>query len=130
MLEIEILEVAATKRRSWNYPSGLGAAHRSEYQRLNKLKSSTNLTNLLTNIQQVFAGKDSPAYRPLYPSAEPLYFSAHLRAALSISPILFAGQSGRQVLLRRAKWKAASFFVGGSLSHYAVFASGSVGTAL
>src|SRR6266481_3997339 len=58
MLEIELLEVDRDTARK------LGAQTPSKAQLialstndLNKLKSSTNLTNLLTNIQQVFAGK-------------------------------------------------------------------------
>src|SRR6266853_5042059 len=58
MLEIELLEVDRNKAR------GLGITPPASEQLialstndLNKLKSSTNLTNLLTNIQQVFAGK-------------------------------------------------------------------------
>src|SRR6266699_1756527 len=58
MLEIELLEVDRNKARELGItPPASEQLIALNTNDLNKLKSSTNLTNLLTNIQQVFAGK-------------------------------------------------------------------------
>src|SRR6267154_2386788 len=58
MLEFEFLEVDRNKARALGItPPASEQLIGLNTSDLNKLKSSTNLTNLLTNIQQVFAGK-------------------------------------------------------------------------
>src|SRR5712664_4768731 len=58
MLEIELLEVDRNKARDLGItPPASEQLIGLNANDLNKLKSSTNLTNLLTNLQQVFAGK-------------------------------------------------------------------------
>src|SRR2546430_6573588 len=58
MLEIEFLEVDRNKARALGItPPASSQLISLNTNDVNKLKSSTNLTNLLTNIQQVFAGK-------------------------------------------------------------------------
>src|SRR5258708_37034649 len=58
MLEIELLEVDRNKARALGItPPASEQLIALSTNDLNKLKSSTTLTNLLTNIQQVFAGK-------------------------------------------------------------------------
>src|SRR5229473_718528 len=58
MLEIELLEVNRNKARALGItPPASEQLIALNSADLNKLKSSTTLTNLLTNIQQVFAGK-------------------------------------------------------------------------
>jgi len=90
MLEIEILEVDRNKARDLGItPPASEQLIGLNTNDLNKLKSSTNLTNLLTNIQQVFAGKGFSSIPAVVPSAEAsLLFCSPFRAALSISPIL------------------------------------------
>src|SRR6202165_1211187 len=130
MLEIELLEVNRNKARSLGITPpaseqliGLNTAD------LNKLKSSTNLTNLLTNIQQVFAGKGFsgiPAVVPIGGGLSTFLLTLPIGAAY-FSDSLSLVQSGRQVLLRAQDGKPASFFVGDRFPITLSLLSGSVG---
>jgi len=115
MLEIELLEVDRNKARSLGITPpaseqliGLNTAD------LNKLKSSTTLTNLLTNIQQVFAGKGFSGIPAVVPIGGGLstFLLTLPTATVNFSDSLSLVQSGRQVLLRAQDGKPASFFVG------------------
>jgi len=89
VLEIELLEVDRNKARA------LGITPPSSAQLisltpndLNLIKSSTTLTNLLTNIQQVFAGKGFSGIPPVIPIGGGLStFCSHFRLPPPISPI-------------------------------------------
>src|SRR5438874_599222 len=131
MLEIELLEVDRNKARSLGITPpaseqliGLNTAD------LNKLKSSTTLTNLLTNIQQVFAGKGFsgiPAVVPIGGGLSTFLLTLPSGAA-NFSDSLSLVQSGRQVLLRAQDGKPASFFVGDRFPITLSLLSGSLGT--
>jgi hypothetical protein len=131
MLEIELLEVDRNKARSLGITPpaseqliGLNTAD------LNKLKSSTTLTNLLTNIQQVFAGKGFsgiPAVVPIGGGLSTFLLTLPSGAA-NFSDSLSLVQSGRQVLLRAQDGKPASFFVGDRFPVTLSLLSGSLGT--
>jgi len=112
MLEIELLEVDRNKARSLGITPpaseqliGLNTAD------LNKLKSSTTLTNLLTNIQQVFAGKGFSGIPAVVPIGGGLstFLLTLPTATVNFSDSLSLVQSGRQVLLRAQDGKPASF---------------------
>ena len=131
MLEIELLEVDRNKARSLGITPpaseqliGLNTAD------LNKLKSSTTLTNLLTNIQQVFAGKGFsgiPAVIHIGGGLSTFLLTLPSGAA-NFSDSLSLVQSGRQVLLRAQDGKPASFFVGDRFPITLSLLSGSLGT--
>src|SRR5467141_1547829 len=130
MLEIELLEVNRNKARSLGITPpaseqliGLNTAD------LNKLKSSTTLTNLLTNIQQVFAAKGFsgiPAVVPIGGGLSTFLLTLPSGAA-NFSDSLSLVQSGRQVLLRAQDGKPASFFVGDRFPITLSLLSGSLG---
>src|SRR5205807_5391204 len=132
MLEIELLEVDRNKARSLGITPpaseqliGLNTAD------LNKLKSSTTLTNLLTNIQQVFAGKGFsgiPAVVPIGGGLSTFLLTLPSGVA-NFSDSLSLVQSGRQVLLRAQDGKPATFFVGDRFPVTLSLLSGSLGTA-
>src|SRR6266849_5035009 len=130
MLELEILEVDRNKARA------LGITPPSSEQLialstndLNKLKSSTTLTNLLTNIQQVFAGKGFSGIPAVVPIGGGLstFLLTLPSAAVNFSDTLSLVQSGRQVLLRAQDGKPASFFVGDRFPITLSLLSGSLG---
>ncbi len=115
MLEIEFLEVDRDKARA------LGITPPSSEQlillsstELNKIKASTTLTNLLTNIQQVFAGRGFSGIPAVIPFGGGLstFLLTLPTATADFSDTLSLVQSGRQVLLRAQDGKPASFFVG------------------
>jgi len=130
MLEIELLEVDRNKARILGITPpaseqliGLNSAD------LDKLKSSTTLTNLLTNIQQVFAGKGFsgiPAVIPIGGGLSTFLLTLPSGAA-NFSDSLSLVQSGRQVLLRAQDGKPASFFVGDRFPITLSLLSGSLG---
>jgi Bacterial type II and III secretion system protein/Putative Ig domain len=131
MLEIELLEVDRNKARSLGITPpaseqliGLNTAD------LNKLKSSTTLTNLLTNIQQVFAGKGFSGIPSVIPIGGGLstFLLTLPSGAANFSDSLSLVQSGRQVLLRAQDGKPASFFVGDRFPVTLSLLSGSLGT--
>src|SRR6266852_368787 len=115
MLEIEFLSVDRNKARALGItPPASEQLIGLNSNDLNKLKSSTNLTNLLTNIQQVFAGKgfsSVPAVLPIGGGLSTFLLTLPSFAA-NFSDTLSLVQSGRQVLLRAQDGKPASFFVG------------------
>jgi tetratricopeptide (TPR) repeat protein len=130
VLEIELLEVDRNKARSLGItpPSSeqlIGLSTRD----LNLIKSSTTLTNLLTNIQQVFAGKGFsgiPAVIPIGGGLSTFLLTLPSFAA-NFSDTLSLVKSGRQVLLRAQDGKPASFFVGDRFPITLSLLSGSVG---
>src|SRR5713101_6952827 len=132
MLEIELLEVNRNKARILGITPpaseqliGLNSAD------LNKLKSSTTLTNLLTNIQQVFAGKGFSGIPAVVPIGGGLstFLLTLPSTAVNFSDSLSLVQSGRQVLLRAQDGKSASFFVGDRFPITLSLLSGSLGNA-
>jgi hypothetical protein len=96
---------------------------------LNLIKSSTTLTNLLTNIQQVFAGKGFSGIPAVIPIGGGLstFLLTLPSGAVNFSNSLSLVQSGRQVLLRAQDGKPASFFVGDRFPITLSLLSGSVG---
>src|SRR5216683_1579020 len=132
MLEIELLEVDRNKARSLGItPPASEQLIGLNTSDLNKLKSSTNLTNLLTNIQQVFAGKGFSGVPPVVPIGGGLstFLLTLPSLAANFSDTLSLVQSGRQVLLRAQDGKPASFFVGDRFPITLSLLSGSVGNA-
>ncbi len=132
MLEIEFLAVDRNKARALGItPPASEQLIGLNSNELNKLKSSTNLTNLLTNIQQVFAGKgfsSVPAVLPIGGGLSTFLLTLPSFAA-NFSDTLSLVQSGRQVLLRAQDGKPASFFVGDRFPITLSLLSGSVGNA-
>jgi tetratricopeptide (TPR) repeat protein len=115
MLDIELLEVDRNKARALGItPPASEQLILLSSSDLNKIKASTSLTNLLTNIQQVFAGKgfsEIPAVVPIGGGLSTFLLTLP-SAAADFSDSLSLVQSGRQVLLRAQDGKPASFFVG------------------
>lgn len=130
MLEIEILEVDRNKA------SALGITPPASEQLitlsstdLNQLKASTTLANLLTNIQQVFAGKGFSSVPAVIPIGGGLstFLLTLPTATADFSDTLSLVQTGRQVLLRAQDGKPASFFVGDRFPITLSLLSGSLG---
>ena len=130
MLEIELLEVDRNKARSLGItPPASEQLIALSTSDLNKLNSSTNLTNLITNIQQVFAAKGFsgiPAVIPVGGGLSTFLLTLPSLAA-NFSDSLSLVQSGRQVLLRAQDGKPASFFVGDRFPITLSLLSGSLG---
>jgi tetratricopeptide (TPR) repeat protein len=115
MLDIELLEVDRNKARALGItPPASEQLILLSSSDLNKIKASTSLTNLLTNIQQVFAGKGFSGIPAVVPIGGGLstFLLTLPSAAADFSDSLSLVQSGRQVLLRAQDGKPASFFVG------------------
>jgi tetratricopeptide (TPR) repeat protein len=132
MLEVEFLEVDRNKARALGItPPASEQLIALSTSDLNKLKSSTNLTNLLTNIQQVFAGKGFSGVPPVVPIGGGLstFLLTLPSLAANFSDTLSLVQSGRQVLLRAQDGKPASFFVGDRFPITLSLLSGTVGNA-
>jgi len=130
MLEIEILEVDRNKARALGItPPASAQLIGLNTNDLNKLKSSTTLTNLLTNIQQVFAAKGFSGIPAVVPIGGGLstFLLTLPSATVNFSDTLSLVQSGRQVLLRAQDGKPASFFVGDRFPITLSLLSGSVG---
>jgi Flp pilus assembly secretin CpaC len=130
MLEIEILEVDRNKARALGItPPASEQLIGLNTNDLNKLKSSTTLTNLLTNIQQVFAAKGFSSIPAVVPIGGGLstFLLTLPSATVNFSDTLSLVQSGRQVLLRAQDGKPASFFVGDRFPITLSLLSGSVG---
>jgi tetratricopeptide (TPR) repeat protein len=130
VLEVELLEVDRNKARA------LGITPPSSEQlislttnELHLLKSSTTLTNLLTNIQQVFAGRGFSGIPPVIPVGGGLstFLLTLPTATANFSDSLSLVQSGRQVLLRAQDGKPATFFVGDRFPITLSLLSGSLG---
>src|SRR6266849_3941593 len=130
MLEIELLEVDRNKARALGItPPASEQLIGLNTSDLNKLKSSTNLTNLLTNIQQVFAGKgfsSIPAVVAIGGGLSTFLLTLPSFPA-NFSDTLSLVHSGRQVLLRAQDGKPASFFVGDRFPITLSLLSGSLG---
>ena len=132
MLEVEFLEVDRNKARALGItPPASEQLIALSTSDLNLLKSSTNLTNLLTNIQQVFSGKGFSSVPPVIPIGGGLstFLLTLPSLAANFSDTLSLVQSGRQVLLRAQDGKPASFFVGDRFPITLSLLSGSVGNA-
>src|SRR5216684_3227600 len=132
MLEFEFLEVDRNKARALGItPPASEQLISLNTSDLNKLKSSTNLTNLLTNIQQVFAGKGFSSIPAVIPIGGGLstFLLTLPSGAVNFSDSLSLVQSGRQVLLRAQDGKPASFFVGDRFPIILSLLSGSLGNA-
>ena len=130
MLEIELLEVDRNKA------SALGITPPASEQLIglntsdiNTLKASTTLTNLLTNVQQVFAAhgfSNIPAVVAVGGGLSTFLLTLP-SATANFSDSLSLVQSGRQVLLRAQDGKPASFFVGDRFPITLSLLSGSLG---
>ncbi len=132
MLEIELLAVDRNKARALGItPPASEQVIGLNTSDLNKLKSSTNLTNLLTNIQQVFAGKGFSGIPAVVPIGGGLstFLLTLPSGAVNFSDSLSLVQSGRQVLLRAQDGKPASFFVGDRFPITLSLLSGRLGNA-
>ena len=115
MLEIELLAVDRNKARALGItPPASEQLIALSTNDVNRLKSSTTLTNLLTNIQQVFAARGFSGIPPVVPIGGGLstFLLTLPSFAANFSETLSLVQSGRQVLLRAQDGKPASFFVG------------------
>ena len=131
MLEIELLEVDRNKARQ------LGISTPASTQLvpltsndISKLKSSTNLVNLLTNLAQVFSAKGLSPTNALFPFGGGLstFLLTLPSSAANFSDSLSLVHSDRQVLLRAQDGKPATFFVGDRFPVTLSLLSGSLGT--
>ncbi len=132
VLEIELFEVDRNKARALGItPPASEQLIGLSTNDLNLIKSSTTLTNLLTNIQQVFAGKGFSGIPPVIPIGGGLstFLLTLPTGAANFSNSLSLVQSGRQVLLRAQDGKPATFFVGDRFPITLSLLSGSVGNA-
>src|SRR6267143_4114088 len=130
MLEFEFLEVDRNKARALGItPPASEQLIGLNTSDLNKLKASTTLTNLLTNIQQVFAAKGFSGIPAVVPIGGGLstFLLTLPSATANFSDSLSLVQSGRQVLLRAQDGKPASFFVGDRFPVTLSLLSGSLG---
>jgi Flp pilus assembly secretin CpaC len=132
MLEIELLEVDRNKARALGItPPASEQLIALSTSDLNKLKSSTTLTNLLTNLQQVFAARgfsNIPAVVAVGGGLSTFLLTLPTLTA-NFSDTLSLVQSGRQVLLRAQDGKPASIFVGDRFPITLSLLSGSLGNA-
>jgi len=130
VLEIDLLEVDRNKARDLGItPPTSEKLIGLNTQDLNLIKSSTTLTNLLTNIQQVFSGKGFSGIPPVIPIGGGLstFLLTLPSGAANFSDSLSLVQSGRQALLRAQDGKPATFFVGDRFPITLSLLSGSVG---
>ncbi|HKV63543.1 MAG TPA: FG-GAP-like repeat-containing protein [Candidatus Acidoferrum sp.] len=133
VLEIELLEVDRNKARALGITPPASAQIISlSTQDLNLIKSSTTLTNLLTNIQQVFAGKGFSSIPSVVPIGGGLstFLLTLPTGVANFSDSLSLVQSGRQVLMRAQDGKPATFFVGDRFPITLSLLSGSVGSSV
>jgi hypothetical protein len=130
MLEIELLEVDRNKARALGImpPTQTQLIHLTVND-IDKLKSSTSLTNLLTNLAQVFAGKGITPTTSLFPfgGGHSTFLLTLPSTTANFSDSLSLVQSGRQVLLRAQDGKPATFFVGDRYPVTLSLLSGSLG---
>ena len=131
MLEIELLEVDANKARQLGImpPTSTQLIPLSTSD-LNALKSSTDLTNLLTNLSQVLTAKGIANTTSLLPFGGGLstFLLTIPGTAANFSDTLSLVHSGRQVLLRAQDGKPATFFVGDRFPVTLSLLSASLGT--
>jgi len=115
LLEIEILEVDRNKARDLGItpPSGTQLITLSR-QELNQIQQSTDLANLLTNLQQIFAAKGFSGIPAVYPFGGGLstFLLTLPTSTLNLADTLSLVRSGNEVLLRAQDGKPATFFVG------------------
>jgi tetratricopeptide (TPR) repeat protein len=132
MLEIELLEVDKNKARD------LGITPPSQEQLIllttsdvNRLKSSADLNNLLTNLQGILSAKGiTTGVSSIIPVGGGLstFLLTLPSGVANFSDTLSLVQSGRQVLLRAQDGKPATFFVGDRFPITLSLLSGSIGT--
>jgi type II/III secretion system protein/FG-GAP repeat protein len=131
LLEIELLEVDRDKARNLGItpPSSTSLILLTNTD-LNLLKTSTDLTNLLTNLQQVFAGKGFSNVPSVIPVGGGLstFLLTLPTVAPNFSDSLSLVQSGRQAMLRAQDGKPATLFVGDRFPVTLSLLSGSFGT--
>ncbi len=131
MLEIELLEVDRNKARQLGISTPASAQLIPlTSKELAKLKSSTTLINLLTNLGQVFAAKGISPTTSLLPFGGGLstFLLTLPSSAANFSDSLSLVQSGRQVLLRAQDGRPATFFVGDRFPVTLSLLSGSLGS--
>lgn len=130
MLEIELLEVDTNKARALGItPPTQTRIFSLSTSQLNQIRSSTDLANLITNLQQVFAGQGFTGIPSVVAVGGGLstFLLTLPTAAANFSDSLSLVQSGRQVLLRAQEGKPASFFVGDRFPVTLSLLSGSLG---
>lgn len=131
LLEIELLEVDRNKARNLGItpPSSESLIPLTSTD-LNLLKTSTDLTNLLTNLQQVFSNKGFSTVPSVIPVGGGLstFLLTLPTVAANFSDSLSLVQSGRQAMLRAQDGKPATLFVGDRYPVTLSLLSGSFGT--
>jgi len=130
VLEIDLLEVDQNKARALGItPPTSEKLIGLNTQDLNLIKSSTTLTNLLTNIQQVFSGRGFSGIPAVIPVGGGLstFLLTLPSGAANFSDSLSLVQSGRKALLRAQDGKPATFFVGDRFPITLSLLSGSLG---
>jgi hypothetical protein len=131
LLEIELLEVNRDKARNLGItPPTSSSLIPLTPSDINKLRASTDLNNLLTNLQQVFAGKGISGIPSVIPVGGGLstFLLTLPSGAANFSDSLSLVQSGRQALLRAQDGKPATLFVGDRFPVTLSLLSGSLGT--
>jgi type II secretory pathway component GspD/PulD (secretin) len=130
MVEIELLEVDKNKARDLGIlpPSSTQLIPLTQSE-LNLLKSSTDFSNLLTNLQQVFTASGLSGVPSVIPVGGGLstFLLTLPSLTANFSDTLSLVQSGRQVLLRAQDGKPATFFVGDRYPVTLSLLSGSLG---
>jgi hypothetical protein len=115
MLEIQLLEVDRNKARQLGVtpPSAMQLVSLTSSD-LSKLASSTDRSNLLTNLSEILAAKGLANTTSLIPigGGATTFLLTVPGAASTFSDSLSVVQSTRQLLLRAQEGKAATFFVG------------------
>jgi hypothetical protein len=115
MLEIQLLEVDRNKARQLGItpPSSMQLVSLTSSD-LSKLASSTDRSNLLTNLSEILAAKGLANTTSLIPigGGATTFLLTVPGAAATFSDSLSVVQSTRQLLLRAQEGKAATFFVG------------------
>jgi len=131
MLEIELLEVNKNKARELGItPPASSQLIPLTTSDVNRLRSSTDLNNLLTNLQQIFTAKGISSISSVIPVGGGLstFLLTLPTAVANFSDTLSLVQSGRQVLLRAQDGKPATFFVGDRFPITLSLLSGSLGS--
>ncbi|MGH9676084.1 MAG: FG-GAP-like repeat-containing protein, partial [Candidatus Acidiferrum sp.] len=130
LLEIEILEVNHNKARDLGVtPPTSTQIFALSTSELNTIKQSTDLANLITNVQQVFAANGISGIPGVLPFGGGLstFLLTLPAASATFSDSLSLVKSGRQVLLRAQDGKPATFFVGDRFPVTLSLLSGNVG---
>jgi tetratricopeptide (TPR) repeat protein len=131
LLEIELLEVDRnTARKLGITPPSSESLIPLSTSDLNRLKASTDIANLLTNLQQVFAGKGFSSVPSVIPVGGGLttFLLTLPTVAADFSDSLSLVQSGRQAMMRAQEGKPATLFVGDRFPVTLSLLSGSLGT--